>query len=122
MALKKFRDIHPYRVSLHRHPVPQGRRCHCRGAAGAGAGSGAGLTTTMMPSACPMMSKKEREPIRGTGGNELASLLKACRDATTRALLPQPRKVLFFDPHALVSYSHLKLKKLLVFVHSRYVV
>ena len=29
----------------------------------------------------------KRQPVRGTGGNELSVLLKACRDATTRTLL-----------------------------------
>ena len=88
MALKKFRDIHIRIACL--YIVTQSRK-----AAGAGAGAGTGTgsvdTMTMMPNACPMMGKKEREPIRGTGGNELASLLKACRDATTRALLLQPQ-------------------------------
>jgi indoleamine 2,3-dioxygenase len=32
---------------------------------------------------CP----RQRGPVRGTGGNELSLLLKACRDATTRTLL-----------------------------------
>ena len=101
-ALKKFRDIHIQIACL--YIVTQSRKA--TGPAGAGAGEGAGVgagagagagggngaagSMTMMPSACPMMAKKEREPIRGTGGNELASLLKACRNATTRALLPQP--------------------------------
>ena len=82
MALKKFRDIHIRIACL--YIVTQSRK-----AAGAGAGTGSADAMTMMPSACPMMAKKEREPVRGTGGNELASLLKACRDATKRALLPQ---------------------------------
>jgi len=84
MALKKFRDIHIRIACL--YIVTQSRK-----AAGAGAGTPPVDSMTMMPSACPMMAKKDREPIRGTGGNELASLLKACRDATTRALLPQPQ-------------------------------
>ena len=84
MALKKFRDLHIKIACL--YIVTQSRK-----AAGHGATAGAGAGATMMPSACPMMAKKDREPIRGTGGNELASLLKACRDATTRALLPQPQ-------------------------------
>ena len=87
MALKKFRDLHIKIACL--YIVTQSRK-----AAGHGATAGAGAESmTMMPSACPMMAKRDRErqPIRGTGGNELASLLKACRDATTRALLPQPQ-------------------------------
>lgn len=85
MALKKFRDIHIQIACL--YIVTQSRK------AATGHGHGAGIesmSTMVMPSACPMMAKKDREPIRGTGGNELASLLKACRDATKRALLPQP--------------------------------
>ena len=83
MALKRFRDIHIRIACL--YIVTQSRKAAGQGAAAA-AGAGA-ASVTMMPSACPMMAKKDREPIRGTGGNELASLLKACRDATTRALL-----------------------------------
>lgn len=45
--------------------------------------------------ACPMVAMMERAkaeeakraPVRGTGGNELSTLLKAGRDATQRALL-----------------------------------
>ena len=82
MALKRFRDIHIRIACL--YIVTQSRKAAGPGPGGAGSVD----TMTMMPSACPMMAKKEREPIRGTGGNELASLLKGCRDATTRALLP----------------------------------
>lgn len=32
--------------------------------------------------------KKKSEPIRGTGGTELVALLRSCRDATTRAMIP----------------------------------
>ena len=52
--------------------------------------------STRPPPGCPMaavMRRMEREaarqgPVTGTGGNELALLLKAGRDATTRAVLP----------------------------------
>lgn len=88
MALKKFRDIHIQIACL--YIVTQSRKAAAGHGAGDGAGIGGSGESMVMPSACPMMAKKDREPIRGTGGNELASLLKACRDATKRALLPQP--------------------------------
>ncbi|CAK5278992.1 unnamed protein product [Mycena citricolor] len=68
MALKRLRDIHMriaclYIVSMsrsNRHP----------------------------PAACPVAAMMDRvEKTRGTGGNELALLLKARRDATKRSLL-----------------------------------
>lgn len=31
---------------------------------------------------------EKAEPIRGTGGTELVTLLRSCRDATTRAMIP----------------------------------
>jgi indoleamine 2,3-dioxygenase len=76
MALKKLRDLHIriaclYIVSMSRTAPP--------------AGSGCPVSA--------MMAKLEKErtagkgPSRGTGGNELAILLKAGRDATRRAVL-----------------------------------
>lgn len=76
MALKKFRDLHIriaclYVVTMSRSAPPAD--CGCPVSA--------------------MMAKLEREraagkgPSRGTGGNELALLLKAGRDATRRAVL-----------------------------------
>lgn len=42
---------------------------------------------------CPVSGKslqavEKKEPIRGTGGTELVALLRSCRDATTRAMIP----------------------------------
>lgn len=34
------------------------------------------------------VEEKKSEPIRGTGGTELVALLRSCRDATTRAMIP----------------------------------
>lgn len=76
MALKKFRDLHIriaclYVVSMSKTTPP--------------AGSGCPVSA--------MMANLEKEratgkgPSRGTGGNELAILLKAGRDATRRAVL-----------------------------------
>jgi len=74
MALKKLRDLHIriaclYIVSMSRSAPPVG--CGCPVVA--------------------MMAKLEKEratgPSRGTGGNEVALLLKAGRDATRRAVL-----------------------------------
>jgi indoleamine 2,3-dioxygenase len=76
MALKKLRDLHIriaclYIVTMSRSAPPMGSGCPVSA----------------------MMAKLENEratgkgPSRGTGGNELAILLKAGRDATRRAVL-----------------------------------
>jgi indoleamine 2,3-dioxygenase len=77
LALKQFRDAHIriaclYVVSMSRkgHGLPL-----------------SGDAKTGMGSMCPAMRKRQAEPVRGTGGNELSILLKSCRDATSRTLL-----------------------------------
>ena len=77
LALKQFRDAHIriaclYIVSMSRtgHSLPL-----------------SGDAKTGMGSMCPAMRKRQSEPVRGTGGNELSILLKSCRDATSRTLL-----------------------------------
>ncbi|KAG8745610.1 hypothetical protein FRC10_007501 [Ceratobasidium sp. 414] len=87
-ALKGFRDAHMriaclYVVSMSRSEAAQeaARKAGCPVAA---------MFDTMRQngelSAPPVT---ERKVVRGTGGNELSNLLKACRDATTRALVSQ---------------------------------
>jgi len=75
LALKKFRDQHMRIACL--YVVSMSR------------------STAAIKSGCPvgaMMETMQREgslrqPVRGTGGNELSCLLKASRDATTRTVL-----------------------------------
>ncbi|KDQ10601.1 hypothetical protein BOTBODRAFT_178074 [Botryobasidium botryosum FD-172 SS1] len=82
-ALKQFRDAHLrvaclYVVSMSRAaPKP-------------GCPVGAMMLKMQAEGAltCPVTGESlKRQPVRGTGGNELSLLLKACRDATTRTLL-----------------------------------
>lgn len=86
-ALKKFRDIHIRIACL--YIVTMSRKAGHTEVGYVGSNS----SSSAMPAACPMMKAAnaagtaERKPVRGTGGNELASLLKSCRDATTRTLL-----------------------------------
>ncbi|KAG8817290.1 hypothetical protein FRC17_011298 [Serendipita sp. 399] len=114
MALKKFRDAHIriaclYVVSMSRkgNGLPSSHTSAMSQGAGGevGGGSGAGSMGMAM---CPMMRSKQQsvssphqqssfvdgkggrrqlQPVRGTGGNELSLLLKSCRDATSRTLL-----------------------------------
>lgn len=85
LALKKFRDLHIRIACL--YIVTMSRKAGVVDVGYVGMGGTGG-----MPAACPM-SQEARKPVRGTGGNELSSLLKSCRDATTRTLLPTPAVV-----------------------------
>jgi indoleamine 2,3-dioxygenase len=76
LALKRFRDFHMriaclYVVSMSRSAAAM---------ADSGCPVGAMMETLQREEAI-------RKPVRGTGGNELSCLLKASRDATSRAVL-----------------------------------
>lgn len=68
MALKKFRDCHIRVACL--YVVTAKNRC------------------PMMAAIANKLDDSAQGPVRGTGGTELTTLLKAGRDATRRAILP----------------------------------
>lgn len=79
LALKKLRSLHMRVACL--YVVNMSKTTNPRSVCPA---------VTMMGRQAAMMEATrppKREPIRGTGGNELAVLLKAGRDATSRAVL-----------------------------------
>lgn len=83
LALKRFRDQHMriaclYVVSMSRSAASQ--------AAAAAAGCPVSAMMDQMQRESDT-SALPRQPVRGTGGNELSCLLKASRDATVRTLL-----------------------------------
>ncbi|KAG9082724.1 hypothetical protein FRC06_004882 [Ceratobasidium sp. 370] len=87
-ALKGFRDAHMriaclYVVSMSRSEAAQ------EAARKAGCPVAAMFDTMRQNGELPAPPVTERKVVRGTGGNELSNLLKACRDATTRALVSQ---------------------------------
>lgn len=87
-ALKSFRDAHMriaclYVVSMSRSEAAQDA------ARKAGCPVAAMFDTMRQNGELPAPPVVERKVVRGTGGNELSTLLKACRDATTRALVSQ---------------------------------
>ncbi|KAF8605440.1 Indoleamine 2,3-dioxygenase [Ceratobasidium sp. AG-I] len=87
-ALKSFRDAHMriaclYVVSMSRSEAAQDA------ARKAGCPVAAMFDTMRQNGELPAPPVVERKVVRGTGGNELSNLLKACRDATTRALVSQ---------------------------------
>ncbi|CAE6422792.1 unnamed protein product [Rhizoctonia solani] len=86
MALKNFRDAHMriaclYVVSMSRSEAAQDA------ARKAGCPVAAMFDKMRQNGELPAPPVIERKVVRGTGGNELSNLLKACRDATTRALV-----------------------------------
>ncbi|QRV87994.1 indoleamine 2,3-dioxygenase [Ceratobasidium sp. AG-Ba] len=87
-ALKAFRDAHMriaclYVVSMSRSEAAQ------EAARKAGCPVAAMFDKMRENGELPAPPVTERKVVRGTGGNELSNLLKACRDATTRALVSQ---------------------------------
>jgi indoleamine 2,3-dioxygenase len=86
MALKNFRDAHMriaclYVVSMSRSEAAQ------EAARKAGCPVAAMFDKMRQNGELQAPPPVERKVVRGTGGNELSNLLKACRDATTRALV-----------------------------------
>lgn len=88
LALKNFRDAHMriaclYVVSMSRSEAAQ------EAARKAGCPVAAMFDKMRQNGELPAPPVTERKVVRGTGGTELSNLLKACRDATARALVSE---------------------------------
>lgn len=79
LALKRFRDQHMRIACL--YVVSMSR------SAASTAAAGGCPVSAMMDQMQRESAILPRQPVRGTGGNELSCLLKASRDATVRTLL-----------------------------------
>lgn len=108
LALRRFRDAHMKVAVVYVVAIARQRQTSTLGG-GCGGGSGAKTGTcpvgAMMAkmlkagdeAVCPMSGAKVSAPapapvrkgVRGTGGTELQLLLRSCRDATTRSLIPR---------------------------------
>ncbi|GJJ12349.1 hypothetical protein Clacol_006590 [Clathrus columnatus] len=87
LALKRFRDQHMRIACLYVVSMSRSAAATIRGGCPVGAMMMEQMQQQQQQRESDHVAIFQRQPVRGTGGNELSCLLKASRDATVRTLL-----------------------------------